>query len=426
MRVRIHRGAREVGGNCVELESGGRRLLLDLGLPLGDAVDPAAAVPPVEGLTRDGDGSLLAVVISHPHLDHYGLLPFARPGLPVYIGKPAADMIAAAAPFVRRPAAPFVGRPDAPFARPPAAPTPAGFLEDGRSFALGPFRVTPFRADHSAFGGFSLVVEADGRTLIYTGDVRAHGRTAAFRDFLARAPRRADALIVEGTSLTPNAPLDGVPCGERALERRIGDAIGRGPGVALLAFSPQNVDRWVTAYRAATIAARRVFVTDVYGEAIARAVGRAGVPHAGHSNYRIFVPDAQRRQAAALGVDAAARVSADEIAAAPRRFALLFRPGVVAALERRGLLRGATLVWSQWRGYLEDGRGAATLELIARHGMRREDLHTSGHAAPRDLRRLAETLMPKSLVPIHTAAPERFRELYDAVDPRPDGEWWAA
>jgi ribonuclease J len=34
MRARIHRGANEIGGSCVELESGGARLVLDIGLPL--------------------------------------------------------------------------------------------------------------------------------------------------------------------------------------------------------------------------------------------------------------------------------------------------------------------------------------------------------------------------------------------------------
>lgn len=34
MRLRIHRGTREIGGTCIELESEGARILLDLGLPL--------------------------------------------------------------------------------------------------------------------------------------------------------------------------------------------------------------------------------------------------------------------------------------------------------------------------------------------------------------------------------------------------------
>jgi hypothetical protein len=58
MRLRIHRGANEIGGNCVEIESRGHSILLDLGLPLtADAVDPSL-LPDIPGLT---DGS-------NPHL----------------------------------------------------------------------------------------------------------------------------------------------------------------------------------------------------------------------------------------------------------------------------------------------------------------------------------------------------------------------
>lgn len=39
MRVRIHRGTKEIGGTCVELESQGKRIVLDVGLPL-DVADP--------------------------------------------------------------------------------------------------------------------------------------------------------------------------------------------------------------------------------------------------------------------------------------------------------------------------------------------------------------------------------------------------
>ena len=34
MRVCIHRGTREIGGTCVEVEAQGRRIVLDLGMPL--------------------------------------------------------------------------------------------------------------------------------------------------------------------------------------------------------------------------------------------------------------------------------------------------------------------------------------------------------------------------------------------------------
>ena len=34
MQVKIHRGAHEIGGSCVEVESHGSRIVLDVGKPL--------------------------------------------------------------------------------------------------------------------------------------------------------------------------------------------------------------------------------------------------------------------------------------------------------------------------------------------------------------------------------------------------------
>src|SRR3990172_5160238 len=74
VKVRIHRGAHEVGGNCVEIEHDGARLVLDLGWPLGVEPDVDLALPTVTGLADGDDPSLLGVLLSHPHFDHYGLL----------------------------------------------------------------------------------------------------------------------------------------------------------------------------------------------------------------------------------------------------------------------------------------------------------------------------------------------------------------
>jgi ribonuclease J len=91
LRVRIHRGAEQVGGACVELESAGKRILLDLGMPL-DAKEGEMPLPDVPGLAGD-DPSLLGVIISHLHDDHCGLVPCAALGLPVAMGAVAAKIL---------------------------------------------------------------------------------------------------------------------------------------------------------------------------------------------------------------------------------------------------------------------------------------------------------------------------------------------
>ena len=67
MRICIHRGTQEIGGTCIEIEAQGRRIVLDLGLPL-DAPDREARedlLPKVPGFTEPDD-SLLGLLISTP------------------------------------------------------------------------------------------------------------------------------------------------------------------------------------------------------------------------------------------------------------------------------------------------------------------------------------------------------------------------
>ena len=64
MRLRIHRGAQEIGGTCIEVEAAGKRVVLDIGLPL-DATDEAQErlLPEIPGL-RERD--LLPDLHGHP------------------------------------------------------------------------------------------------------------------------------------------------------------------------------------------------------------------------------------------------------------------------------------------------------------------------------------------------------------------------
>ncbi|WP_426954160.1 MBL fold metallo-hydrolase [Muricoccus radiodurans] len=159
MRVTVHRGTRQIGGTAVEVEQDGVSIVLDLGLPLGAGEASPDLLPGVAGLTAP-DPSLLAVVLSHGHADHWGLLPLVHRGVPVISGAATERMQAAAArPFDRAP--PFRA---------------AAHLAHRRPIRIGPFLVTPYLACHSAFDAYSLLVEAGGRRLFYSG---ASGLTAA-------------------------------------------------------------------------------------------------------------------------------------------------------------------------------------------------------------------------------------------------------
>ena len=140
MRCCIHRGSQQIGGSCVELAHGGQRLVLDLGLPL--TANPAEDIPlpDIPGLADQGP-DLLGVLVSRRHPDHYGLATRREPAVPLYCGERTAAILREAALFS------------------PLGPDlqPAGFLRDQVPFRLGPFSVTPYLADHSAFDASSPI-----------------------------------------------------------------------------------------------------------------------------------------------------------------------------------------------------------------------------------------------------------------------------
>ena len=111
MDVTIHRGSKEIGGSCVEVSAGGTRLILDAGLPLVDedrepfdarttknkSVEELIAlkvVPNVPGLFGEGPRPD-AILLSHSHIDHAGLLHLTHPEIPIHATKGASQMMLA-------------------------------------------------------------------------------------------------------------------------------------------------------------------------------------------------------------------------------------------------------------------------------------------------------------------------------------------
>jgi ribonuclease J len=176
-RVCIHRGTQQIGGTCIELACGRHRILLDLGLPLdaGDT-DPATLLPDVPGLLTP-DSGLLALVVSHGHADHWGLAPYAASGLRVVTGAATRRIMGAAAAFVPRSVVFAEGDAD------------SLDLLDRQTIRIGPFAITPYLVDHSAYDAYAMLIEAGGRRLFYSADIRGHGRKAALFDRLLDWPR---------------------------------------------------------------------------------------------------------------------------------------------------------------------------------------------------------------------------------------------
>lgn len=72
-----------------------------------------------------------------------------------------------------------------------------------------------------------------------------------------------------------------------------------------------------------------------------------------------------------------------------------------------------------WRGYLErSGLGG----FLKSHDVEMIEIHTSGHAYVSQMKRLADALKPRQIIPIHTFYPEKYAEIFPNVIQLKDSE----
>ena len=413
VRVCIHRGTKEIGGTCVEVESQGKRIVLDVGLPL-DVADPAAMpLPAVPGFDK-ADPSLLGVVISHPHQDHYGLAYRLPEETTFLIGQAAESILEAADAF-----------------------TTAGLrlkhvihLKDRCALRLGPFRITPYLVDHSAYDSYAVLVEAEGKRLFYSGDFRAHGRKARLIErLIASPPRNVDVVLMEGTTLGRPESHEGFPT-ENDLVPQFVQLFKQTDGLVLVWASGQNIDRLVTLYKACR-QARRQLILDPYTLHIMRATGNEHIPHEGWSSVRVFAPRGQRIRIKRGGdfhlINPLRpyRIFPEQLPGVAKRSVMLFRPSMIRDLDRIAGLKIGRLICSVWHGYLDDKRNRRLLDWLKRRDIPLAYCHTSGHANRHVLKRLCASFPGARVVPIHTERPDAYAELHGAIWQVNDGAFWS-
>jgi len=425
MELIIHRGTHQIGGTCIEVSSRGNRILLDIGLPLdfddriaaigrGEQTDGQALVK--EGILPDIAGiytwnrekpSIHAILITHSHYDHYGILQYVKPEIPVYMGRDAWSIITKAALFLLQ-EHPFSG-----------AVEP---VSSGTPFSTAGFTVTPYLMDHSAFDAYAYHITDGEKSIIYTGDFRSHGRkTKAFEWFLNHAPKEADALIIEGTMLSRETEHAST---EADLENDVAGMAQKTSGMVLAYCSAQNIDRLVTFYRAAKRTGR-LFVVDIYTAHILRQAGMHSVipaPGDVFTDVRVYFPWKLSTQIADAGnvhvlyEFVGRKIDKDTIRENQSRILMTVRPSVKIDLKKIGLNPGSVLIYSLWPGYLEERYVADFVKWLEEQGVETHTIHTSGHATVETLIKTVNRLKPKRVIPVHTTAPDEFGKYFTNVE----------
>ena len=278
MKFKIYRGTQEIGGSCIEVWTENTRILLDFGMPLierdGKEFDfgkykksspyelvEKRVLPNIEGLYDNSKNLIDGVIISHPHQDHYGLANFINENVQYHLGAATHKIIELNNLF-----------------------TPqeihlknTNYFEKEKTFKIGNISITPYWADHSAFDAYSFLVEANGKSLFYSGDFRSHGRKAkVFYWFTHNAPQNVDYLLLEGTTIgRKSKPFKTEP----EIENELVDVFKQQGKINLIYTSGQNIDRLTSIYKACKRTGK-TFVVDVYVAKVLSELSKfAGIPY---------------------------------------------------------------------------------------------------------------------------------------------------
>lgn len=210
MKIEILGGMNEIGGNKILLQYKRTKIFLDFGKSFAlenkyfdypflqpfyiDDLKKINALPQIPGLYRNErlNANIDAVLVSHPHLDHYGYIPMLKENTKIYLGEGALALIKAKNEITSKTWDRKIEH------------LKFYTFHSNETIEINDIQVLPIHVDHSVPASYGFIIFAGDKTIAYTGDFRLHGyKHELTKDFLNELEKETiDILICEGTNLS--------------------------------------------------------------------------------------------------------------------------------------------------------------------------------------------------------------------------------
>jgi len=459
MEIKFFGGVNEIGGNRILLRDGSTGLFLDYGMSFArhqrffeEYLKPRYASTGIKDLLRlnlihyipglyrsdllnligrtpHTTPSVEGVVLSHIHLDHSALISLLDERIPIICSETTQAYAKALLEvgtrgleteiynFKRRPL--FNIRDE---------PVERQFIltESGKEMKIGGNSITPCNVDHSVLGATAYVLRTSAGTIVYTGDLRFHGKLAKLSEKFAEIAARAepDIMLCEGTRIdeTENASEDYVQ--EKAVE-----TIQESKGLVIADFAFRDLTRLTTFYDIAKETDRKLVISKRDARLIETLSKVPDIPFPLPSpqdqNVMIYV---DRKSTGTYRdrdydtwerpyLEASNAIRAEQVHDDQQKLIIHLTFFDINELVDIDPSPNVAYIHSASEPHneeqvIDEQRLNNWLDYFH---IKKYHYHASGHASGTDIRRLVEQVKPKLLMPIHTEHEDLFKQFHDNV-----------
>jgi ribonuclease J len=436
VKLTAYGGVSEIGGNKILLEDGDTRIFLDFGKSfsaeskyfnggisprmvngIGDYLE-FDMLPRLEGLYAEDQikqtdipyrpAEYGGVLISHAHVDHVGYLNFLDKALPVYCGETSKTILSALCDSGGTNVDPssFTG------------------FRTGDKIRIDSLEILPIHVDHSIPGAYGFIIHTSEGVVVYTGDLRFHGPVGRMsEEFLAKAAEQhPTALICEGTRVGQEESRK--LHSEIEVRNATNKLVSSTSKLVTTSFYGRDIDRLNTFYSIA-VANKRKFVISMKTALLLTRLREdihLAVPDVLHDE-NILVYKKRKKTGAFDERDYYKWERPYVGKAIDHKYVHDNQSSLIFAIEPYNFTElidirpdsGGHYIYSMSEPHseLEAVDEAIQRNWLTHFAMGLSQIHASGHAPTREIERIISSMKPKTLIPIHTEHPEKFRELAD-------------
>jgi ribonuclease J len=291
VKIDFYGGVDEIGGNKILLSSSSTSVFLDFGMSFNKSNDyfseflqprksngvldfiEMGLLPRINGIYREDylrhsgfkspkNPSVNGVLLSHAHMDHSAYIHHLRNDIPLYMTKDSqlilkvledTSTVSFGETLEYKETFHYTAKKNGDgFKRLSGSDARSerklNIIEPYKNFEIGDFKIKSAPVDHSLPGASAFILENNNETVVYTGDLRFHGRKPEMTNKFVKEAKKSNphTMISEGTRI--DSPTSET---EEDIEIQAKNLIDGFKGLVIVNFPIRDLDRLLTFYKVA-------------------------------------------------------------------------------------------------------------------------------------------------------------------------------